>query len=145
MFSFAYKTNSIFMPVAVQSLSHVQLFATPWTAAHQAPLSFINSQSLLTLTSIESEMPSNHLTLCRPLLLLPSIIPSIRIFSSGSALHMRRPKDWSFSFSIGPSNQYSRLISFWIDFYAWNYSFSHRFFTHKKQIFLQFEICALTL
>ena len=135
MFSFAYKTNSIFMPVAVQSLSHVQLFTTPWTAAHQVPLSFINSRRLLTLTSIELEMPSNHLILCCPLLLPPLIFPSIRIFSSESAPHIRRPKDWSFSFRVGPSNQYSRLISFRIDFYAWNYCFSHRFFTHKKQIF----------
>ena len=101
-----------------QSLSHVQLFATPWTAACQASLSFTNSQSLPKLMSIESVMPSNHLILCRPLLLLPSIFPSIRVFSSESVLHIRWPKDQSFSFIISPSNEYSGLISFrmdWLD------------------------------
>ena len=93
----------------VQSLSHVRLFATPWTAACQASLSIINSQSLLKLISIESVMPSNHLILCRPLLLPPSIFPSIRVFSNESARHIRRPKYWSFS--ISPSNEYSGLIS----------------------------------
>ena len=103
---------------SVQSLSHVQLFATPWTAALQASLSITNSRSLLKLMSIESVMPSNHLTLCRPLLLLCSIFPSIRVFFSESALHIRWPKYWSFSFSIRPSNEYSGLISFrmdWLD------------------------------
>src|SRR5574337_513211 len=100
---------------SVQSLSHVRLFATPWTTAHQASLSIINSRSLLKLMSIESVMPSNHLTLCHPLLLLPSIFPSIRVFSNESVLHIRWPKYWSFSFSINPSNEYSRLISFKID------------------------------
>ena len=107
--------------VLVQSLSHVQLFVTPRTAAHQASLSFIISWSLLKLTSIESVMPSNHLILCCPLLLLPSIFPSIRVFSSESTLHIRWPKDWSFSFSISPSNEYSGLISFrmdWLDLLA---------------------------
>ena len=89
---------------SVQSLSHVQLFATPRTAARQASLSIISSRSLLKLMSIESVMPSNHLILCRPLLLLPSIFPSIRVFSSESVLHIRWPKDWSCSFSISPSN-----------------------------------------
>ena len=84
---------------SVQSLSHIQLFVTPWTAARQASLSFTNSQSLLKLTSIDSVMPSNHLTLCRPLLLLSSVFPSIRVFSSESALGIRRPKYWSFRFS----------------------------------------------
>ena len=88
---------------------------TPWTAAHQAFLSITNSRSLLKLMSIESVMPSNHLLLCRPLLLLPSIFPSIRVFSSESALWIRWPKDWSFSFSISPSNEYSGLISFRMD------------------------------
>ena len=88
---------------------------TPWTAAHQASLSFTISQSLLTLMSIESMMPSNHLILCRPLLLLPSIFPSIRVFSNEAALHSRWPKYWSFSFSISPSNEYAGLISFRID------------------------------
>ena len=92
--------------------------ATPWTAAHQASLSFIVSQSLLKLTSIELVMPSNHLILCRPLLLLTSIFPSIRDFSNESVLHIRWPKYWSFSFSISPSNEHTGLISFrmdWLD------------------------------
>ena len=97
---------------SVQSLSCVQLFVTPWTAALQASLSIANSQSLLKLMSIESVMPSNHLILCRPLLLPPSVFPSIRIFSSESVLLIRLPKYWSFSFSISPSNEYSGLISF---------------------------------
>ena len=95
---------------SVQSLSCVQLFASPWTAACQASLSFTISQSLLKLMPIESVMPSNHLILCRPLLLLPSIFPSIWVFSNESALHIRWPKYWSFSFSISPSNEYSELI-----------------------------------
>ena len=98
---------------SVQSLSCVRVFATPWTAAHQASLSITNSGSLLRLMSIKSVMPSNHLILCHPLLLLPSISPSIRVFSSESVLHSRWPK--YFSFSISPSNEYSRLISFSID------------------------------
>ena len=95
--------------------------ATPWTAAGQASLSITNSGSLLKLLSIESVMPSNHLILCRPLLLLPSVLPSIRVFSSDSVLHIRWPKYWSFSFSISPSSEYSELISFrmdWLDFLA---------------------------
>ena len=95
---------------SVQSLSSVQLFVTPWTAAHQASLSITNSQSLPKLMSIESVMPSNHLILCRPLLLLPSIFPSIRVFSNKSALRIRWPKYWSFSFSISPSNEHPGLI-----------------------------------
>ena len=98
---------------SLQSLNHVRLFVTPWTAAHQASLSITNSQSLLKLMSIESVMPSNHLTLCCPLLLLPSIFPSIRVFSSESALRIRWPKYWSFS--ISSSNDYSGLISLRID------------------------------
>ena len=97
---------------SVQLLSRVWLFATPWTAARQASLSLINSWSLLKLISTESVMPSNHLILCCPLLLLPSVFPSIRVFSSESALHIRWPKYWSFSFSISLSNEYSGLISF---------------------------------
>ena len=100
---------------SVQSLSHVRLFATPWTAACQASLSITSSRSLLGLMSIESMMPSNHLILCHPLLLLPSIFPSIRVFSSESVLCIKWPKYWSFSFSISPSNEYSGLISFRID------------------------------
>ena len=105
----------------VQSLSHVQVFATPWTVAHQASLSITNSWSLLKLMSIEQVMPSNHLILCRPLLLPPSIFPSIRVFSHESVLHIGWPKYWSFGFSISPSNQYSGLISFrmdWLDLLA---------------------------
>ena len=101
--------------VAVQSLSCVWLFATPWTAACQGSLSFTISQSLLTLMSIESVMPSNHLILCHPLLLLPSIFPSIRVFSSESVLHIGWPKYWCFNFSISASSDYSELISFRID------------------------------
>ena len=96
-------------------LSRVRLFETPWTAAHQASLSIIISQSSLKLMSIESVMPSNHLSLCRPLLLPPSIFPSIRVFSNESALCIRWSNYWSFSFSINPSNEYSGLISFRID------------------------------
>ena len=100
---------------SVQSLSHVRLFATPWTAASQASLSITNSQCLLKHVFIESVMPSNYLILCHPLLLLSSILPSIRVFSSESALRIRWPKYWSFSFSISPSNEYSGLISFRMD------------------------------
>ena len=103
---------------SVQSLSRVWLFVTIWTTAHQASLSITNSQSLLKLMSVELVIPSNHLILCRPLLLLPSIFASIRVFSNESAVHIRWPKYWSFSFSISPSNEYSGLISFrmgWLD------------------------------
>ena len=106
---------------SVQLLSRVRLFATPWTAALQASLSITNSWRLLKLISIESVMLSNHLILCYPLLLLPSIFPSIRVFSSESNLHIRWPKYWSFSFSISPFNEYSGLISFrmdWLDLLA---------------------------
>ena len=105
----------VFFLSSVQSLSPVWLFATPWTAARQASLSITNSRSLLKLMSIESVMPSNHLILCRLLLLPPSIFPSIRVFSSESVLHIRWPKYWCFSISISPSNEYSGLISFRID------------------------------
>jgi len=106
---------------SVHSLSHVWLLATPWTAARQASLSITNLQSLLKLISIESVMPSNHLILCCPLLLLPSIFPSIRVFSNKLALHIMWPKYWNFSFSISLSNEYSGLISFrmdWLDLLA---------------------------
>ena len=105
----------------VQLLSHVQLFATPWTAVHQASLSITNSWSLLKLMFIVSVMPSNHLILCHPLLFPPSIFPSIRVFSSESALCFKWPKYWSLSFTISPSNEYSGLISFrmdWLDLLA---------------------------
>ena len=105
----------------VQLLSPVRLFVTPWTTAPQASLSIANSWSLPKLMSIESVMPSNHLILCRPLLLLPSILPSIRVFSNESVLHIRWPKYWSFSFNISPSNEHPGLISFrmdWLDLLA---------------------------
>ena len=102
---------------SVQSLSRVRLFATPWIAAHQASLSITCSQILLKLMSIESVMPSSHLILCCPLLLLPSIPPSIRVFSNESTLSMRWPKYWSFSFSISPSNEHPGLISFRMDWW----------------------------
>ena len=100
---------------SVQSLIHVQLFVTPWTAARQASLSITNSQSLLKLMSIELVLPSNHLILCCPLLLSPSVFHSIRVFSNESVLCIRWPKYWSFSFSISPSNEYSGLIFFRVD------------------------------
>ena len=100
---------------SVQSLSCVWLFATPWTAARQASLSITNSRSLLKLMSIESVMPSNHLILCCPLLLLPSVFPSIRVFPSESVLCIRWPELWSFSFSRSPSSEYSGLVSFGMD------------------------------
>ena len=106
---------------SVQSLSHVRLLVTPWTAARQASLSITNSQSLLKLTSIELVISSNHLVLCRPFLLPPSIFPSIRVFSNEPVLCIRWPEYWSFSFSISPSNEYSGLISFrvnWLDLLA---------------------------
>ena len=97
--------------ISIQFFSRVRLFVTPWTTACQASLSITNSWSLLKLMSVELVMPSNHLILCRPLLLPPLILPSIRVFSSESVLHIRWPKYWSFSFSISPSNEYSGLIS----------------------------------
>ena len=106
---------------SVQWVSHVQLFVSPWTAARQASLSITNSWNLLKLMSIESVTPSNHLILCRPLLLLPSIFPSIRVFSTESVLHIRWPKYWHFSFSISPSSEYSGMIAFrmeWLDLLA---------------------------
>ena len=106
---------------SVQSLSRTRLFAAPWTAAHQASLSITNSQTLLKHMSIESMMPSNHLILCCPLLLQLCLFPSIRVFSNESALHIRLPKYWSFSFNFSPSDEYSGLISFrmdWLDLLA---------------------------
>ena len=103
---------------SVQLLSHLQLFVTPWTAARQASLSCTTSQSLLKLMSIESAMPSNHLVLCHPLLLLPSVFPSDRVFSNESALRIRWPKYWSFSLRISPSNEYSGLIFFRIHWWG---------------------------
>ena len=106
---------SYFCISSIQLLSRVQLLVTPWTASRQASLSITNSQSLLKLMSIESVMPSNHLILCHPLILPPSVFPSTGAFSNESVLHIRWPKYWSFSVSISPSNEYSGLISFRID------------------------------
>ena len=137
----------------VQSLSRVQLFATPWTAAHQAPLSSAVAQSLLKIMSIKLMMPSNHLILCHPLLLLPSVFPSIRIFSSALALHIRWPKYGSLSFSISPSNEYSGLISLgwtgWISLQSKGLSrvFSsttvrkHQFFSAQPSLWSSSLIC----
>ena len=111
------KTPGMGSGLVVQSLNCVQLFVTPWTAAYQASLSFIISQSLLKLISIESVMPSNHLILCHPLLLPPSIFPNIRVFSNESAVCIRWSKYWSFSFIISPSSEYLGLISFRIDWF----------------------------
>ena len=108
-----FKHKTYFYRKSIQLLSCVRLFTTPWTAAFKASLSFTNSRNLLKLMSIESVMPSNHLILCHPLLLPPSILPSIRVFSNETVLHIRWPKYWSFSFSISP--EYSGLISFRID------------------------------
>ena len=122
---------------SVQSLSLGQLFVTPWTAAHQASLPITNSWSLLKLMSIKSVMLSNHLILCCPLLLLPSIFSSIRVFSNESVLHIGWPKYWSFSFSISPSNEYSGLISFrigWFDLFA---------FQGTLKCFLQYQFESL--
>ena len=110
-------SNQAFQLSSVQLLSHVQLFATPWTATHQVSPSITNSRSLLKLLFIESVIPSNHLILCHPLLLLPTIIPSIKVFSSELGLHIRWPKYQGFSFSINPSNEYAGLICFRIDWF----------------------------
>ena len=126
---------------SVQLLSRVRLFVTPWTAACQASLSITNSRSLLKLMSIESVIPSNHLVLCHPLLLLPSIFPSIRVFSSDSAPHIRWPKYWSFSFSISPSNEYSGLISFrmdWLDLLAVQETLKSLLQHHSSNIYLKY-------
>ena len=114
-------THCLFTSVSAQLLSCVWIFVTPWTVAHQASLSFTNFQNLLKLMSIELVMPSHHLILCYPICLLPSIFPSIRVFSNESVLRIRWPKYWSFSFSISPSNEHPGLISFrmdWLDLLA---------------------------
>ena len=121
---------------SVQSLSHVQLFSTQWTAACQASLSITNSQSLPKLVTIELVMPSNHLILCRPLLLLLSIFSSIRVFSNESALHIRWPKYWNFSFNISPSNEHPGLISFrmdWLDLLAFQGTLKSLFQHHTSE------------
>ena len=121
---------------SVQLPSRVRLFETPWTAAHQASLSITNSRSLPKLMSIESVTPSNHLTLCRPLFLLPSIFPSIRVFSNESALHIRWPKYWSFSFDISPSSEHPGLISFrmdWLDLLSVQGTLKHLLQHHSSK------------
>ena len=120
---------------SVSSVTQLCLTVTPWIAALQASLSITNSWSLLKLMSIESVIPSNHLILYRPLLLLPSIFPSIRIISNESVLHIRWPKYWSFSFSISPSNGYSGLISFGMDWLSLKPNFSLSPFTFIKRLF----------
>ena len=123
--------------LAQPCLSQFSCFAIPWTEAHQASLSITNSQSLLKLMSIESVMPSSHLILCRPLLLLPSIFPSIKVFSKDSVLHIRWPKYWSFSFIISPSNEYSGLISFrmdWLDLFAVQGTFKSLLQHHSSEV-----------
>ena len=137
---------------AVQSPSCVRLSVTPWTAARQASLSITSSRTLTKLMSIESVMPFNHLILCRPLLLLPSVFPSIRVFSNESVLPIRWPKYWSFSFSISPSNEYSGLISFrmdWLDLFAVQGTFKslfcnitvqkHQFFGAQPSLWSRFH------
>ena len=135
-----------------QSLSCVRLFATPCTAAHQASLSITNSWSFFKVVSIELVMPSNHLILCHPLLLLPSFFPSIRVFSNESVLCIRRRKYWSFSFSISPSNEYSGLLSFrmdWLDLLAVQETLrvfsnttvqKHQFFSAQSSLWSNFHI-----
>ena len=138
---------------SVQSLSCIQLFATPWTEARQASLSIINSQSLLRLMSIALRIPSNRITLCCPLFLLPSIFPIIRDFSNESVLHIRCPKYWNFSFNVSPSNVCSGLISFRIDWFdllevqetlkslLQHYNSKHQFFGDQPSLWPNSHIC----
>ena len=136
MFNYIPDYNKNLYLQIVQSLSHVWLFVTPWTAARQASLSITNSRSLLKLLSIELVMPFNHLNLFHPLLLPPSIFPSIRVFFSESALHIRWPKYWSFSFNISPSNGHSGLISFtmdWLDLLAVQETLKHLLQHHSSK------------
>ena len=124
---------------SVQSLSRLRLFATPWIAAHQASLSITSCQSPPKPMSLESVMPSNHLILCCPLLLLPSIFLRIRVFSNESALHIRWPKYWSFSFNISPSNEHSGLISFrmgWLDLLAVQGTLKSRLQHHSSKAWI---------
>ena len=127
---------------SIQSLSCVWLFATPWITACQAPLSITNSRSLIKLISIESVMPSSHLILCHPLLLLPPIPPSIRVFSNESSLHMRWPKYWSFSLSISPSNEHPGLVFFrmdWLDLLAVQGTLKSLLQHHSSKASIQFS------
>ena len=136
MFNYIPDYNKNLYLQIVQSLSHVWLFVTPWTAARQASLSITNSRSLLKLLSIELVMPFNHLNLFHPLLLPPSIFPSIRVFFNESALHIRWPKYWSFSFNISPSNGRSGLISFtmdWLDLLTVQETLKHLLQHHSSK------------
>ena len=136
-----------FVLVVVQLLGCAQLFVTPWTAANQDSLSFTISQSLLKLPSIESVMPSNHLTLCHLLFLLPSLFASIRVFSSEPVLHIRWPRYWSFSFSISPSSEYSGLISFridWFDLLVVQGTLRSLLQHHSSKVAKTLAICILT-
>ena len=134
---------------SVQSLSHVRLSATPWTTARQASLSITNSRSLPKPMPIESMVPSNHLIpFCRPLLLLPSIFPSIRVFSSESALHVRWPKYWSFSFNVSPSNEHPELISFrmdWLDLLAVQGTFKSLLQHHSSKASILWHLAFFTI
>ena len=133
---------------SVQSRSRVQLFLTSWTAAHQAFLSITNSQNLLKLMSIELVMASNHLILCHPLLLLPSVFASIRVFSKDSALHIKWSKYWSFRFSISPSNKYLGLISFrvdWLDLLAVQGTLKNLFQHHRSKASILEHLALLLL
>ena len=135
-----YIFNATYLVSSVQFLSHVPLVVTPWTAACQASLSITNSESLLKLMSIKLVMPSNHLILCHPLL-LPSIFPSFRVFSKESVLCIRWPKYWSFSLSISPSNEYSGLISFrmdWFDLLAVQKTAIFQYFIYAKMLKMDF-------
>ena len=137
---------SSFVSFSVQSLSCVQFFVAPWTTAHQSSVSITNSWSPLKPMSIESVMPSNHLILFLPLLLLPSIFPSIRVFSNESALHIRWPKYWSFSFNISPPNEHPEPISFRMDFWiSLEFKGLSRVFCHttvQKHQFFSTQLCS---
>ena len=141
--SFAGSRTISYQYQSIQQLSHVQLFATPWTAASQASLCITNTQSLPKLTSIELVMPSNHLILCHPLLLLPLIFPSIKVFFNESVLCIRWPKYWSFSFSISPSNEHPGLISFrtdWLDLLAVQGTLKSVFQHHRCSAFFTVQL-----
>ena len=139
---FCHETSSSELLFIIQSLSHVRLFVTPWTAASQASASFPVSWSLLKLMSIESMMPSKHFIHCWPLFLLPSVLPSIRVFSKESVLHIRWSQYWSFSFSISPSSEYSRLI---LEYSEYSGPKIRVDFKWKERFLRSFEVCGLDL
>ena len=135
----SYDINQVIFS-SVQLLSRVRRFATPWITAHQASLSITSTRSLPKLISIKSVMPSSHLILCRPLLLLPLIPPSIRIFSSESTLRIRWPKNWSFSFSISPSNEHPQYISFYYIFYKYFWIWVMNFCWFSLSVFFTYSV-----